>query len=118
MRPVLSEGEPDFTDRYLCDTCQHEDHIPTMGIILGQLATSLFGGAISSYLFATRFKRMLGNIEHSDLSHILGDVILLLLALLFSAGFVFLLKRGVQGFNHRHAYLRPPATHITLSAKK
>lgn len=105
MRPALSEGEPDFTDRYICESCQFEDYIPTPGIIAGQFITCLIGGAICLYLLVGRFDRLLAGFYHNNLQHSVSDALLLLIALVFLAGFVFVLNKSYKGLHHRRAYL-------------
>jgi len=105
MRPALGEGEPDFTDRYICENCQFEDYIPTPGIIAGQFVTCLIGGAICLYLMIGRFDRLLAGIYHHTLQNVVSDSLLLLIALMFLAGFVFVLNKSYKGMHHRRAYL-------------
>lgn len=105
MRPALGEGEPDFTDRYICEHCQFEDYIPTPGIIVGQLITFLSGSAICIYLMIGRFEELMAGISNNQMQHAFIDMLLLLIALMFLAGFVFVLIKSYQGLHHRRAYL-------------
>lgn len=105
MRPALGEGEPDFTDRYICENCQFEDYIPTPGIIAGQLITFLSGSAICIYLMIQRFEELMAEISSNQMQHAFSDMLLLLIALMFLAGFVFVLIKSYQGLHHRRAYL-------------
>ncbi len=107
MRPMLNDGEPDFTDRYICDTCQHEDDIPTVGIIAGQFVSCLIGGGICAYLLIIRFRQLLQSVRSNDLGQTAADIALFLLAALFTVGFSFLLAKSLKGYYHRRAYLFP-----------
>lgn len=101
MISAVQEGEPDYTDNYLCSKCHYHDNIPTSGILFSQLMTSLLGLVLSLYLL---YEYVLLNndasvtqVELTALTLIVGG---------FVIGFLYVLYKAAVGYKLRKAYLK------------
>ena len=101
MISAVREGEPDYTDNYLCEKCHHHEHIPTNGILFSQLSTSLLGLALSLFLL---YEYVLTN---SDKTVTVVEVVALgMIVVGFVIGFVYVLYKALLGYKLRKSYLK------------
>jgi ribosomal protein S27AE len=101
MISAVQEGEPDYTDNYLCSRCHYHDNIPTSGILLSQLMTSLLGLGLSLYLL---YEYILSNNDKSVTQ--VETTALALVVSGFVIGFVYVLYKAAIGYNLRKSYLK------------
>jgi len=106
MVPAILEGEPDYTDNYICPNCQHHDNIPSISNIASQLLTSLLGGSICIYLLILYLAKLLAGFQYGSMEHSLQNSGLILLSFCFTIGFAYVLVQGCLGFSHRRRYTR------------
>ena len=104
MMPAIQEGEPEYTDSFICENCQHHDTIPTRDIIFNQIFTGVLGLIFTAYLFITHLSGLFSGIQHGNLKHALQDTGLTLLSAFFLFGFIFILGRAQKGIKHRQEY--------------
>ena len=101
MISAVKEGEPDYTDNYLCEKCHHHENIPTNGILFSQLSTSMLGLALSIYLLyeyvLTNVDESVTNVEVVALGMVVGG---------FVIGFIYVLCKAFAGYKLRKAYLK------------
>ncbi|KZZ76297.1 MULTISPECIES: hypothetical protein [unclassified Oleiphilus] len=101
MISAVQEGEPDYTDNYLCLKCHHHDNIPTNGILLSQLMTSLIGLSLSLYLL---YEYVLSSSDTSVTQ--VETTALTLVVSGFVIGFVYVLYKAAIGYRLRKSYLK------------
>ncbi len=106
MLPAIQEGEPDYTDHFVCQNCQHHDTIPTKDILFNQILTGVIGLVFSVYLFITHLSGLLSGIQHDKMKNSLQDGGLTFLSLIFLSGFSYILFRAYSGIRHRHEYTK------------
>ena len=105
MLPAIEEGEPEYTDNFVCENCQHHDTIPTRDILFNQIFTGLTGLAFSAYLFIAHLSGLLSGIQHGKMKHALHDASLTSLSAIFLFGFSYILLRAHRGMKHRREYI-------------
>lgn len=101
MIPAIQEGEPDYTDNYLCAQCHFHDNIPTVGILLSQVFTSIAGIALCFFLL----QEYLITDELSRQGSMLNSFALCAALCLLFLGFGYVLYKACQGFKKRRRYL-------------
>ncbi len=104
MLPAVQEGEPDYTDNFVCQHCQHRDTIPTVSNICSQVVTAILGGSIGFYLFSSKLQELIAG---ESASTGMPTILLLLIAGLFTAGFAYVLYQAFRGHHLRRAYMNP-----------
>ena len=104
MLPAIEEGEPEYTDNFVCENCQHHDTIPTRDILFNQIFTGLTGLAFSAYLLIIHLSGLLSGIQHDKMTHTLQDACLASLSAIFLLGFSYILFRAHIGIKHRREY--------------
>lgn len=107
MLPAIEEGEPEYTEQYVCQSCGFHDSIPTMAIIASQFLSSVIGIGICSYLLSHHMSILNQDIPLSG-SQVLQHLLLVLISATFVVGFVYVLYQSFKGTNHRRAYTRGP----------
>ncbi|MDX1452554.1 MAG: hypothetical protein R3183_08340 [Oleiphilaceae bacterium] len=105
MLPAVQEGEPDYTDNFVCQHCHHRDTIPTVSNICNQFFTSLLGGAVGLYLLIFQLRGLLLGIQNQSEADQAVPVLLILVAMLFISGFVYVLYQAFRGMQLRKAYI-------------
>jgi len=100
MIPAVQEGEPEYTDNYLCVKCQFHDTIPTHGILLSQISTSILGLAVCGFLL---YDYVL--FSRSATSAPLTISLSLIIAA-FLIGFFYVLYKAYKGHQIRKSYLQ------------
>ena len=108
MLPDDQEGEPDYTDNFVCQHCQHRDTITTVPNICSQVLTSLVGGGIGVYLLIGVVHELARG-AGQDGATAFKIIALLLVACLFITGFAYVLFQAYRGYRQRRAYLTTPA---------
>jgi uncharacterized membrane protein len=98
MIPAVQEGEPEYTDNFLCVKCHFHDSIPTNSIIGGQLITSTLGLLICLYLF-------FDHVFASNTDNSVENIAMGMVVLGFSIGFGYVFFKALSGIKHRKAYL-------------
>ena len=104
MLPAIQEGEPEYTDNFICENCQYHDTIPTLDILFNQIFTGISGFIFSAYLFITHLSGLFSGIQHGNMKHILQDACLTILSAAFLLGFFYILFRARKGIKHRREY--------------
>lgn len=105
MLPAVQEGEPDYTDNFTCQNCQHRDVIPALPNIYSQIVTAIFGGAIGLYLLINNLTQLLQAFQTKPEEAELFRILLIIVAGLFTSGFTYVLYQAHLGFKQRRAYL-------------
>jgi hypothetical protein len=106
MIPAVQEGEPEYTDNFMCTNCHHHDTIPSRGILTIQYLTSLLGMLMCFSLLVAQGSGALDSFRQSEHSASIQGIGLSLLAVAFICGFSYLLSKAVAGQKQRAAYLR------------
>ena len=100
MIPAVQEGEPEYTENYLCVKCHFHDTIPAHGILISQAATSVIGLLLCFFLFYdyvfASTPDSANTVEHSALGLVVGA---------FCIGFIFVLFKAWKGHLLRQSYL-------------
>ena len=104
MLPAIQEGEPEYTDNFICEDCQYHDTIPTKDILFNQILTGALGFVFSTYLFITHLSGLFSGIQHGNMKHALQDAGLTTLSATFLLGFLYILFRAYLGIKHRREY--------------
>jgi len=104
MLPAIQEGEPEYTDNFICESCQHHDTIPTLDILFNQIFTGILGFIFSAYLFITHLSGLLSGIQHDNMKHTFQNAGLTTLSAAFLLGFLYILFRAHLGIKHRREY--------------
>ncbi|MFT7374019.1 MAG: hypothetical protein ACI9T9_002721 [Oleiphilaceae bacterium] len=104
MLPAIQEGEPEYTDNFICENCQHHDTIPTLDILFNQIFTGISGFIFTAYLFTTRLSGLFSGIQHGNMKHALQDASLTALSAAFLLGFLYILYRAHAGIQYRREY--------------
>lgn len=107
MIPAIQEGEPEYTDNFICENCQYHDTIPTLDILFNQIFTGITGFCFATYLFITRLSGLFSGIQHDNLKHALQDAGLAGLSVIFLFGFLYILFRAHIGIKYRQEYTKP-----------
>jgi len=113
MRPAVQEGEPEYTDHFICRNCQHHDTIPTRDILFNQILTGFIGTIISIYLFITHLSGLFSGIQHGKMRNALQDASLTIVSTIFLFGFFYILFQAYIGFKYRHKYASPRTKRLT-----
>jgi hypothetical protein len=98
MIPAVQEGEPDYTDNFLCVKCHFHDSIPTNSIIGGQILTGSLGMLICLYL-------LLDYVFGSKTANSIESLAMGMIVLGFAIGFGYVFFRALSGIKHRKAYM-------------
>ncbi len=106
MNPLHQEGEPEYTDIFTCDKCDHTATIPSLVIIFTQFISAIAGGMVSAYLFIQHLSKVLTAFQFNTSDQISSDLSLMAVAALFLCGFGYTLFRAVLGINRRRKYSR------------
>jgi len=106
MDPLHQEGEPEYTDIFICDKCDHTATIPSLVIIFTQFVSAIAGGAISVYLFIQHLSKVLTAFQFNTTDQLSSDISLMAVAALFLCGFGYTLFRAFVGINRRRKYRR------------
>jgi len=106
MLPSIEEGDVEYTDNFVCNHCQYHDTIPTKGLLFSQLLTSFSGICLSIYLLITHLSRLFKGIQHDDLHDAFQNSGLVFISGIFLAGFIFILFKAQEGFQHRRKYTK------------
>ena len=104
MLPAIQEGEPEYTDHFICDNCGFHDAIPTQDILFNQILTGILGFILSAYLFIIHLSGLFTGIQHDSMKNALQDASLTGLSAIFSLGFIYILFRAHLGIKHRSEY--------------
>jgi hypothetical protein len=104
MLPAIQEGEPEYTDNFVCEKCHHHDTIATLDILFNQIFTGISGFIFSAYLFITRLSDLFSGIQHGNMKHALQDAGLAAASAIFLLGFLYILFRAYLGVKHRQEY--------------
>lgn len=104
MLPSIEEGGLEYTDNFVCSHCQYQDTIPTRGLLFGQAFTGLSGISICIYLLIIHLSQLFKGIQHDNLHNAFKDSGLVLISGIFLAGFIFVLFKAREGFQHRLKY--------------
>jgi len=110
MLPAIQEGEPEYTDNFICENCQYHDTIPTQDILFNQILTGASGLIFSIYLFITRLSDLFSGIQHGNMKHTIQDAGLMTLSTAFFLGFLYILFRAYIGIKHRREYTTTKTT--------
>ena len=106
MLPAVEEGDPEYTDNFICSNCQYRDTIPTKDLLFSQLVTALTGIGICIYLLSGQLSKLFQGIQHDTLTQPTGRIALTILASIFMSGFIYLLFKAQEGFSHRKLYTK------------
>ncbi|MFD2228874.1 hypothetical protein [Alkalimarinus sediminis] len=106
MQPLIQEGEPEYTDLFECDQCNHQATIPSLVIISSQLISAIMGGILSVYLFIQHLSKVLTSFQFNTTDKISVNITLMVIAALFLLGFGYTLYRGFIGISRRKKYKR------------
>ncbi len=106
MEPLLQEGEPEYTDMFECDQCNHQATIPSLVIISSQLISAIMGGALSVYLFIQNLSKVLTSFQFNTTDKHSLNFTLMVIAALFLVGFGYILYRAFIGISRRKIYKR------------
>jgi len=104
MLPAVEEGNPEYTDKFVCQNCQHRDTIPTKDLLFNQIITGLSGLGVCIYLLITHLSKLFKGIQHDDMQNALQNSGFVLVAGLFLTGFIYILFRAQEGLYHRRLY--------------
>lgn len=104
MIPVTEEGEADYTEHYACNQCDHQDSIPTLVIIISQMLSALIGISICLYL-AFEHTALLTGLSAKEDTLVIKESVLILMACLFIASFVYVMYQAFSGAIHRYNYV-------------
>lgn len=104
MLPAIQEGEPEYTDNFICEGCQYHDTIPTKETLFNQISTGVLGLIFSTYLFITHLSGLFSGIQHENMKYVLQDAGLTTLSTAFFLGFLYILFRAYLGIDHRREY--------------
>jgi len=113
MFPAIQEGEPEYTDNFICENCQYHDTIPTQDILLNQIITGASGFVFSLCLLITHLSGLFSGIQHGNMKHALQDAGLTTLSTVFLLGFLYILYRAYLGIKHRREYISTKVTDST-----
>ena len=103
MLPAIEEGEPEYTEHYVCQKCGFHDTIPTVAIIASQMFSAIVGIAICLYLLLD-LASYLGEAELLSTVQVLQHTLLISISGLFVVGFIYVLYQSFKGTIHRRAY--------------
>lgn len=106
MEPLLQEGEPEYTDIFECDQCNHQATIPSLVIISSQLISAMMGGVLSIYLFIQHLSKVLTSFQFNTTDQLSLNFTLMAIAALFLLGFGYILYRAFVGISRRQKYKR------------
>ena len=107
MNPLHQEGEPEYTDIFVCDKCDHTATIPSLVIIFTQFISAIAGGMVSAYLFIQHLSKVLTAFQFNTTDPLSSNISLMAVAALFLCGFGYTLFRAFVGINRRRKYRRP-----------
>ena len=106
MNPLHQEGEPEYTDIFVCDKCDHTATIPSLVIIFTQFISAIAGGVVSAYLFIQHLSKILTAFQFNTTDQLSGNMSLMAIAALFLCGFGYILFRAFVGIKRRRKYLK------------
>lgn len=104
MNPLHQEGEPEYTDIFTCDKCDHTATIPSLVIIFTQFISAIAGGIVSAYLFIQHLSKVLTAFQFNTTDQVSSNLSLMAVAALFLLGFGYTLFRAFLGINRRRKY--------------
>lgn len=104
MIPAIEEGDPEYTDNFICTLCNYRDTIPTKGLLFSQLLTAASGISICIYLLIEQLSSLFRAMQHDSLHNTLQTSSLIFLAGLFLSGFIYIFFRAQDGFRYRRLY--------------
>jgi len=108
MNRALEEGEPEYTDTYICIQCGHRATIPSLVIITSQFISGLLGTMVCLYLMAINLSQVLSAIQFGLSQPILTHSLFVIMAAIFIGGFGYTIFRDITGLRLRHQYLKKP----------
>ncbi|WP_250658541.1 hypothetical protein [Alkalimarinus coralli] len=106
MEPLHHEGEPEYTDIFACNQCNHQATIPSLVIISSQLVSAIMGGLLSVYLFIQHLSKVLTSFQFNTSDKLTLNVTFSVIAALFIVGFIYTLYRAFVGISRRKKYKR------------
>ncbi len=106
MEPVSQQGEPEYTDLFICNHCGQQATIPSLVIIFSQLISALMGGSLSVYLFIQHLSKVLASFQFNTSNQLSTNITLMSVAALFIVGFGYTLYRAFVGISRRKKYQR------------
>lgn len=106
MEPLLHDGEPEYTDIFECNQCNHQATIPSLVIISSQIMSALLGGVLSVYLFIQHLSKVLTSFQFNTTDKLSLNFTLMAVAALFIVGFGYILYRAFIGISRRKKYQR------------
>lgn len=104
MLPAIEEGDPEYTDNFICSICHHQDTIPTKDLLFNQVLTGICGIGICIYLLSAQLSTLFRGFQHDTLESPFSTSGLALLAATFLSGFTYILFRAQEGLKHRMLY--------------
>lgn len=108
MAPAIEEGEPEYTEHFVCQKCSFHDTIPSLAVIASQMFTAMLGIGVCFYLFLEHAS-YLNSSEALSTELVLQHLLLMSISALFIAGFVYVLYQSFKGSIKRRSYTSRPA---------
>jgi len=109
MLPAQGQGDPEYTDKFVCQNCQFQDTIPTKDLLFNQIFSGLTGICLCVFLLITHLSKLFKGIQHDNMQNALQNSGLVLLSGLFLTGFIYILFRAQEGYKHRKRYTQKKA---------
>jgi hypothetical protein len=106
MLPAVEEGNPEYTDNFICSNCQHRDTIPTRDLLASQIISALLGVVICLYLLSGQLSKLFQGFQHDTLEKPISTFLLVLVASFFLSGFIYVLFKAQEGLRHRSLYTK------------
>jgi len=105
MIPATQEGEPEYTDTFVCIHCGHRATIPSLVIIFSQIISGIMGGIICLYLLIINLSKVLSGIQFGLNNYIISNTVFVLISLVFLCGFGYTFYRAITSMIFRQRYL-------------
>ncbi len=105
MEATLEVNELEGTDTYICDHCGDSAVIPSPLIIFSQIFCGITGGLVAGYLCFIQTLTLIVTLQGTHDASPTEVGALLLIALLFLAGFGYTLYQGCRGLRIRRLYV-------------
>lgn len=106
MLPAIEEGDPEYTDNFICSHCHHRDTIPTKDLLFSQVTSAIVGICICVYLLSGQLSTLFKGIQHDTLDKPFVTIALVVVAGIFLSGFIYILFKAQDGFRHRNQYTK------------
>lgn len=99
------DSDPEYSDAYICNNCQHQTDISSRAIINSQAMTGIIGLIICCLLMTGSIIKVINALKLNNTQELWQHAGLTILSILFLTGFCFITLQAQKAYTKRKSYL-------------